>query len=322
MPHVNTIAGPVDVDALGVTYMHEHIFLVSPELQHYWPGFQGWDEETMVARAHAALRTVHDDYGVRTILDPTVPGLGRDIRAVARAVEGTGLNVIAATGWYTYRDLPFALFTLDPADKITMLEDLFVADIEQGLEGTAIRPGVIKCSIDAYGLTPDIEAVLRAAARAHVRTGLPITTHTDPSNEGGLIQQRIFREEGVDLEAVVIGHCNWSEDIGYLERLIENGSYVGFDRCGMAGPTVDLDRQREHLVELCRRGYASRIVLSHDQGVYVPMLPDFIMDSIPGGRYGYLHSALLPELRERGVTEEQLQTMLVDNPRRYFARGK
>jgi phosphotriesterase-related protein len=321
MTKVMTVAGPVDVEDLGITYMHEHIFLVSPEVQHYWPGAQGWNEEVMVARAREALTVLHRDYGVQTILDPTVPGLGRNIRAVRAAAEGTGLNVIAATGWYTYRDLPFALFAFDPTEKSTTLERLFLRDIEYGLEGTDVRPGVIKCAIDQYGLTPDIEVTLRAAARAHVASGLPITTHTDPSIRGGLIQQDIFADEGVDLEAVVIGHCNWSADLSYLEQLIDNGSYIGFDRCGMAGPEVDLAAQLDNLVELCARGYATRIVLSHDQGVYVPMIPDWILDMIPDGRYGYLHSSLLPALRRRGVGEAEIQSMLVENPRAYFSRS-
>lgn len=162
--------------------------------------------------------------------------------------------------------------------------------------------------------------MLRAAARAHVRTGVPIMTHTDPSNQGGLDQQAIFAEEGVDPGAVVIGHCNWTTDLGYLEKLIGNGSSIGFDRCGMAVPGADLDQQRGVLVELCRRGHASKIVLGHDQAVYVPILPKEVLDAIPDGLFGYIGTSLLPQLRADGVSEADIHAMLVDNPRAFFSR--
>jgi phosphotriesterase-related protein len=324
MAYVNTVSGPIDTGDLGVTYMHEHIFVVSPELQFYWPGFQGWDEDKYVAEGRETLKRLHDEYGVDTIMDPTVPGLGRNIRAVARAVEGTGLNVVACTGWYAYNELPWTFFMKDMAGKAAELERLFVHDFENGLDGTTIKPGAIKCSTDIAGLTPDVEALLRAAARAHLRTGLPIITHTNYANESGLLQQRIFIEEGVDMGAVLIGHCNESDDLDYLERLLGNGTYVGFDRCGLESPVAPLEKQLDNLAELCRRGYSKQLVLSHDNFVFMDLLPPGDMDwsnwAIP--RYGHIHNQTLPGLRERGITPEQLDDMLIEAPRAYFSRAK
>jgi phosphotriesterase-related protein len=319
---VNTVLGEVSSDELGVTYMHEHIFVVSPEMQYYWPGYQGWDEEQAVEEGRAALKKLHDEHGVDTILDPTVAGLGRNVRAVARAVEGTELNVVVATGWYVVNELPFTFFMKDQEGKIAELEMLFTRDYEEGLEGTSIKPGVIKCSTDVAGLTSDVDALLRACARVHVKTGLPITTHTDYSNEGGLMQANVFREEGVDMSAVVIGHCNQVGDLGYIETLIETGAYIGFDRCGIESPAAPLDAQIDNLAELLRRGYAEHIVLSHDDMLFVDLLPPGVLAQlIPNYPYGYLDAQMLPGLRERGVSEAHITTMLVDNPRRYFGRG-
>jgi phosphotriesterase-related protein len=209
--------------------------------------------------------------------------------------------------------------------RIERLRRLFVQDYEDGMEGTGIRPGVIKCSTDLHGVTPDIEALLRASARTHLQTGLPITTHTSHRNESGLMQQRIFAEEGVEMGAVVIGHCNESNDLGYLERLIENGTYIGFDRLGMESPDATLDDQLDNLAELCRRGYADRVMLSHDHIVYFDMVPveryrERYADHLAHYPFRYIDNAFLPGLRERGVPEQDVTTMLVENPKRYFGR--
>jgi phosphotriesterase-related protein len=323
MANINTVLGVVDSEELGVTYMHEHVLVVSPEFQHYWPGYAGWDREVLVERARTTLKALHDDYGVDTILDPTVAGLGRNIRAVADAAEGTGINVIVATGWYTYSELPLTFWSKDHEGRIDELVRLFMMDIEQGLEGTSIKPGVIKCSTDQPGLTPDVEAILRAAARTHLQSGLPITTHTSYINESGLLQQQIFKEEGVDMEAVVIGHCNESNNLDYMTRLIEAGAFIGFDRCGMHSDVAPLDVQVANLAELCRRGLADHIVLSHDDAVYFDMVPPETLAKIKlDYPYGHLEKAMLGQLREAGVTDDQIHTMFVENPRRYFGRTK
>jgi phosphotriesterase-related protein len=293
-------------------------------MQHYWPGFRGWDEEEYVEKARGVLRHLHETRGVDTILDPTVPGQGRNIRAVARALEGTGLQAVVATGWYLFNELPLAL-TFAGADAeatIRELVELFVRDITEGLEGTSIKPGVIKCSTDRLGVTPHIELVLRAAARTHVKTGLPITTHTVYSNAGGLAQQKIFQQEGVDLGAVVIGHCDDHDDLDYVEQLIENGSYVGFDRCGVESPVASLEAQLDNLAELCRRGYADRIVLSHDNMVFLDFRhPEDLGKNVTNFPYGHIQEDVVPGLEERGISAADVQTMLVENPKAYFSRA-
>ena len=322
MSTVNTTSGPIEVTRLGKTYMHEHIFIVNPEMQYHWPGCLGWDEEREVARAIELFKGLKEETGVTTILDPTVAGLGRHLKAMARVAAASGVNVIAATGWYTFNELSFNMHYRPPEQTIRILENLFVQDIEVGMEGTGIRAGVLKCCTDAQGVTPHVEVILRAVARAHLRTGTPITTHTDATTERGLEQQRIFREEGVDLSRVVIGHTNQSNSLDYMQKLMDAGSFIGFDRCGVAGPHAPQEVQLDNLAELVRRGYGDRIVLSHDNMVFMDAMDTDQLRELAGPEfpYKYIHRGFLPGLRLRGVPEAAIERMLVDTPRAYFSR--
>jgi len=324
MTKIPTIGGEIEVSELGNTLMHEHVFIRTPELQEAFPGFMGWDEERELANAHEKLKGLKEA-GIDTIVDMTAPGLGRQVKRVARAVEGTGLNVIVVTGYYTYTDLPFPmkyngpgkLFNNDPADSF--LVDLFVRDIEEGIEGTGIRAGVVKCCTDQPGVTEDIERLIRAVARTHLRTDVPIMTHSHAKSKRGLDQQRILREEGVDLSRVLIGHSNETGDIEYLIELLDNGSYLGFDRCGLK---IDepLEDQQATLAELCRRGYAGQIVLSHDRHCTSDWFAeDGVVAALPEWNYGFIQGSLIPGLIENGVTPDQVEQMMHRNPCDFFA---
>jgi phosphotriesterase-related protein len=329
MTRIPIVGGEIDVSQLGTTLMHEHVFVRTPELQEAWPGFMGWDEDAVVADAREKL-TAMKASGIDTIVDMTAPGLGRQVRRVARAVEGTGLQVIVVTGYYTYTDLPFPmkyngpgkLFNNDPDDAF--LVDLFVRDIEEGIEGTDIKAGVVKCCTDLPGVTEDIERLIRAVAKTHLRTDVPIMTHSHAKSRRGLDQQRILREEGVDLTRVLIGHSNETADVDYLVEVLDAGSYLGFDRCGLK---IDepLEDQQATLAELCRRGYASQIVLSHDRHCTSDWFAeDGVVAALPEWHYGFIQGSLLPGLREDGVTEDQIDQMMNRNPQAFFAarRGK
>jgi phosphotriesterase-related protein len=320
MPKVNTLAGELDVAELGVTYMHEHIFCLTPELQAHWPGFGGWDEDREVRFAQAQLRRLREERGCRTIVDPTVAGLGRHVKAMLRAVEGTGLQVVAATGYYTFDSLPRALGRRSADDKIKLFTELFTADAVEGMEGTEVRAGVLKCATDAPGLTPDVQVILRAVARTHQATGLPIMTHTDAVAERGRDQQDVFEQEGVDLGRVLIGHCNQAGSLEYLVELLERGSYIGFDRCGFDSPVADLDVQLDHLAELIRLGWVERIMLAHDNLCFLDFRARSEMEALlPSYPYGYIQEGVVPSLLARGVSQEQIDQMLIGNPAAYFS---
>ena len=323
MPEVETIGGPIDVSKLGTTLMHEHIFVLTPELQTTYPGYEGWDPEKYVPLAQQKLGEL-TQAGVDTIVDLTVVGTGRDVELVARAVEGTGLQVVVATGIYTYKDLPKAFYFRGPGTELggddEPMISLFVRDIEEGIQGTGIKAGILKCATDEPGITNDVERVLRAVAAAHRRTGVPISTHTHAATERGLDQQKIFEEEGVDLTRVIIGHSGDSTDPDYLEKLVSKGSLIGMDRFGIDVQLPFEDRVNI-VVEMCKRGHAKSMVLSHDASVFIDWLPqEAIPVALPNWHYLHIHNDVLPALRERGVSDEDIDRMLVQNPREFFSQ--
>jgi phosphotriesterase-related protein len=324
MVTVPTSAGEVSVDDLGVVLMHEHVFIRTETLQWGWPGFGGWDEEGEVAAARERLAQLKRA-GVDTILYMTIPGLGRDPALVTRAAEGTGLRVMFATGYYTLDWLPYAFQFRGPGKFLDgddrLLESLFERDVTKGIGDTGIRAAVLKLVTDVKGMTRDVTRLARAVANVSVRTGTVICTHANAATRRGLDQQRIFAECGVDLGKVVIGHSNETTDLDYLQKIIDAGSYVGWDRCGQS-MDVPLDSQLDTLAELCYRGNASRVMLSHDKASFIDYWTGAEIDKVmPDWQYTYITSGVLPGLRDRGVPEEEIEQMLVRNPREFFAQG-
>lgn len=301
--------------------MHEHVFIMTTEIAENYPEAWG-DEDKRVADAVNRLNELKAR-GVDTIVDLTVIGLGRYIPRIARVAAQTELNIVVATGLYTYNDVPMYFHYLGPgalAGGPEIMTDMFVRDTEQGIADTGIKAGILKCATDEPGVTPGVERVLRAVAQAHKRIGVPISTHTHAGLRRGLEQQRIFEEEGVDLSRVVIGHSGDSTDIGYLEELIAAGSYLGMDRFGIDAFLPFEDRVNT-VVQMCERGHADKMVLSHDANCYFDAIPEELgSQMLPNWHYLHIHNDVIPALKERGVTDEQLHTMLVDNPRRIFER--
>ncbi len=302
--------------------MHEHVFIISPEMQNNVPEDWG-DEEGRLADAARRLTELKAS-GIDTILDPTALGLGRYIPRIKTLAERIELNIVCATGLYTFDELPHYWGRRTPGSGpggSDPMVNLFVRDITDGIANTGIKAGVIKCATDRAGITPGVERVLRACAKTHRATGTPITTHTHAASRRGLEQQEIFRSEGVDLSRVVIGHSGDTDDLGYLEELIDNGSILGMDRFGIDGylPTA---KRVEVIAELCRRGYADRMVLSHDASCYLDWIPGEIPPStMPHWHYLHISHDVLPMLREAGVTDTQIDTMLIDTPRRFLEGG-
>ncbi|AGP60227.1 phosphotriesterase family protein [Streptomyces rapamycinicus] len=320
-PVVATAGGPVPVSRLGTTLMHEHIFVTSPEIQQNWPDYpEQWDEETQI---EAALKKLADAKanGIDTIVDLTVIGLGRYVPRVKRVAEQTDVNIVVATGAYVLHDLPVYFHYRGPgtpAGGPDRMYEFFVRDIEEGVTGTGVRAAILKCVTDAAGLTPDVERVLRSVARAHRRTGAPITTHTHAGLRRGLDQQQVFANEGVDLSRVIIGHSGDTDDYGYLEELIAAGSYLGMDRFGL--DTVPFGKRVEIVAEMCRRGHADKMVLSHDTSCFSDMSdPVRRRELYPDWRWTHIPQDVVPALLERGVTQEQIDQMMVENPRRIFS---
>lgn len=322
MALVNTVRGPVDSAELGVTLMHEHVFVLSPEVQQNWP--TGWDADDAVDDAVSRLDELAS-LGVRTIVDLTVVGLGRDIELVSRVAERVdAVNIVVATGLYTYDELPHYFDYRSAAmrpDGTDALEEFFLRDIEEGIAGTGIRPGVLKCATDKPGVTPGVERVLRAVAKVHRKTGVLISTHTDVATRRGLDQQEIFRSEGVDLSRVVIGHSGDSTDIAYLEAMLRDGSTLGMDRFGVSLYCSTEDRIRT-IARLCENGWASQLVLSHDASCHIDWFDDALLRaSVPDWNYTHIPRDVLPRMRDVGITDESIDEMTVRAPRRLLEGG-
>jgi phosphotriesterase-related protein len=319
---VETVRGPIPTNGLGVTLMHEHVFVLSPEIMANYP--EGWGDEG--AREQAAVDKLNalKAIGVDTIVDPTVIGLGRYIPRIQRVAERTDLKIVVATGVYTYNDVPMYFHFNGPGTARNSPEpmvDMFVRDITEGIAGTGVKAAILKCATDEPGITAGVERVLRAVAQAHRATGVPITTHTHAHTRRGLEQQRVFAEEGVDLSRVIIGHSGDTTDVDYLEELVAAGSYLGMDRFGLDN-ILAFDDRVDIVARMCERGHAGKMVLAHDASCHIDWLPEAALPLVlPNWHYLHIHNDVLPALRKRGVTEEQITTMLVDNPRTIFSHG-
>jgi phosphotriesterase-related protein len=183
---VQTFRGPLEPCELGTTLLHEHIFVRDPELEINRAG-SAWDEREAVEQAVRQLENLHD-LGIDTVVDLTVPGLGRDVRTVATVARRVPLHLVAATGWYARSALPLYYQLHGPGRPMggpDELAELFIRDIEVGIAGTTIRAGMLKVVTDAEGITEDVGWIMRAAAIAHGATGVTITTHSHPASRNG-----------------------------------------------------------------------------------------------------------------------------------------
>lgn len=324
MTVVNTIRGPVPVGELGCTLMHEHIFVLDLEIRSTYNG--DWDEGLRCSTARTRLNQAKAS-GVDTIVDVTVIGLGRYIPRVAKLAEQTDVNIVAATGLYSYSELPLYLrgprFSPSPNKLMT---DLFVRDIEEGIGDTGVKAGILKCATDHLGMTRGLERLFAAVAAAQIQTGVPITTHTNERDHpgGALEQQSFLIKEGVAPERILLGHVDDSPDLDYLVELIENGSYLSMDHLHGVAPSessspvpaapgvLTIDDRIDTIATLCQRGYSSSIVLSHDNFCFAEAFGDM------GLSYTVIPQYVVPALRARGVTDPQIDDMLIHNPARIF----
>jgi phosphotriesterase-related protein len=317
MATVNTVQGPVDAGELGTVLVHEHVRFRDEAMADQWP-----DQYDLAAELDAALTAVRAaaERGVRTIFDPTAMYGGRDVRFMARVAQETGVQIVACTGIYTYDHLPHALENRD----VDHMAGLFVSDLERGVQGTEIRAAFLKCAADAAGVNENVEKVHRAVARASVQTGAPIMAHSRPASDTGPRQLEIFAEEGVPLHRVQIAHTGDTDDLDYIERLLERGVYIGMDRYGLE-MYLPIERRNATVAELLRRGHAERMLLSQDYCATIDWFPPEAAEvftaqgAIRNWSMTLVFDEVLPTLREAGVFDDAtFQTLFVDNPRRWL----
>jgi phosphotriesterase-related protein len=313
---VQTVSGPVSATELGAVLMHEHLVLVDPEFIINRPDM--WDENDAVRRSVAAVQAAGRS-GINTIVDLTAWGLGRDVARTRQINDSVDLHLVVATGFYTWHDLPLWAKRLGarPA-KVDILTEIFVDELHNGIAGTGIRPAVLKCATERYGLTFDVERVLRAVSAAHIETGAPIFTHAHAKSRRGLDQLRVFAEEGVALDRVVIGHCGDSTDQDYLKEIADTGATLGMDRFGMA-MGAPFDQRVKTIVSLCDAGYSDRIVLSSDYGVHSRIEDDFAAEYQPNHSHAFVVDTVVPALLVAGMQPRHVDQLLRRTPQRILA---
>jgi phosphotriesterase-related protein len=316
MATVEGVNGPIDLGELGLTLIHEHFRATDEATRFQFP--QIYDEAAEWDAALADANAVKG-HGVRTVVEPSAMFLHRDAAFSKRVADASGLQVILATGVYTYEHLPQPLLNRNE-DQIA---ELFVHDIETGIQGSDIKAGFIKCAADEPGVTPNVEKIHRAAARASQQTGRPIMAHSRPASGTGLEQMRIFAEEGVDPAKVQVAHTGDTDDLDYIERLLDTGCWIGMDRYGL-DIFLPTEQRQATVLALLEKGHADRMFLSQDWCSTLDWFTPEVAEQMaaaaaPNWSMTFLFEQVIPELKERGMTAEQLDQMMVENPKRWLA---
>jgi len=309
---VQTVRGPIDPSELGWTLTHEHTAISLWHIPNRWDYWELRRDEPVIVDELAAFRAA----GGGTVVDLTLPGVGRDPAWLARVSEASGLHVVMGAGWY--RDAYYPAEALIDRRSVDALADEIVREAEEGVGDTGVRPGIIgEIGTDKPWVSPREERVHRAAARAARRTGLAITTHAVQSTVG-LDQLDLFEAEGADLSRVVVGHADSNPSPDYHHAIVERGAMIQFDFLGMSFTPLERHgegRIVEAICELLGAGHVERVLLSQD------VCHDSQLSRYDGNGYTYLARTFLPRLREAGVSDAEIETMTVANPRRLLTVG-
>jgi phosphotriesterase-related protein len=316
MSTVETVRGPVELSELGPTLMHEHVFVLDPEALmnygHVW-GAGYWDEDVRVADAVEKLQRLRDG-GIKTIVDPTAPGLGRYIPRIQRVNAQVDLNIVVATGVYAFLELPsFLAYRSDDA-----VIELFVRELREGIDDTGVKAAFLKCAVEEHGLVGDTPRILSLIAAAAVETGAPVMVHTNAPARTGLLALDTLTKAGVEPTRIVIAHAGDSNDLDYLREIAGTGAWLGCDRFNIEHFNPDANRI-ETLTALCAEGYAGQVHLGHDAACFYDFMVrnPYFTDEKPD--YLHISGDVLPALLAAGVTQEQIDELLVENPQRFFA---
>lgn len=298
LTEVTSVLGPVAPDSLGITMPHEHTFL---DVMREYRGDGLVHDATLIA----ADLSEYASLGGRTIVDVTSRGLRPQPARLPALARETGVTIVAGTGFYRHPFLDEDWFDRHSTDEVA---DLLIADIRVGIDDTSVRAGIIgEIGCDRY-LTPAEERSFRAAARAHLETGLTITTHAGRWPVG-IPQLRLLREEGVVPGRVIIGHCDMVLDQTYHLAIAEAGAWVEFDTI-QADTDHVLDRTVAAIRALVDAGYEDRILLSQD----VCLVSQF--RAMGGSGYGYILREFRGRLQAAGIGEATIERFMVTNPAR------
>jgi phosphotriesterase-related protein len=318
-PAVQTVTGRVRPEALGRTLVHEHVLI----------GYPGWDLDPFApryVRAEAMARAVDQlqelrDLGVETFVDPCPMDLGRDVEFLAELAQKSRMQIVCTTGAYFEAEGITHTFRHLPLEEITAI---YIKEITEGVGDTGIRAGAVKIATGAHQVSDYERKLVQAGARAARETGVPLISHTQEATCGH-DQIDLVTGEGVPAERLLVGHSDGIDDHDYHRSLAERGAFVGFDRFGITVILPDEVRVK-NVLKLAASGHLCNILLSHDsvtcwQGRPVPFANrhEDLLGFLPDWRPTSILTKIVPQLREGGLSEADVATILVDNPRRFFA---
>ena len=305
-PRVMSVSGPIPPERIGFTLPHEHTGIQLWHIEGRWDYWELTPDEDTVSDELRDYRR----RGGSTLVDLTLPGIGRDPERLRRLASRTGIQVVMGCGWYREPYYP----SESGVDRRTVdsLADELIAEFRDGVGGSGVRPGIIgEIGTNKPWVSALEERVHRAAARASLATGMAITTHAVRSPVG-MAQLRIFEEEGVDPGRVVIGHADSYPVLDHYLAVLERGANLEFDFLGQRFDTEETEEPRlvELIVELLERGWAPQLLLSQD------VCHNKQLKVNGGFGFTYLQQHFLPTLRTAAVGEGEIRQMTIDNPRR------
>lgn len=320
---VQTVTGTIPVDHLGCTLMHEHVFIAFPGA--WFDPLSKFDRADFIEEAVRRLVQLRSEHGVRTIVDPCPIELGRDVTMMKEISEKSGMHIVCTTGFY-YEERGIPVYWR--ARTVDEIAELYVREITHGIGDTGVKAGAIKVSTGAPVVTAHEKKFLAAACIAHKATEVPIITHTTDGCAGPE-QQQLLAAGGVAAHRCLIGHSCYNLDSAYHRRIVNAGSYIGFDQIGWS---YRPDHARaDNLAKLVRDGFRAQVVMSMDRfcarlGKFNHQLtPDEIAEIEHLKSQGlyeahtYMFTDFIPMLHDRGVSQADILSILEDNPRRFFA---
>lgn len=307
---VHGVLGPIDVSELGQTLIHEHIATADWSMRMAF-GDQYYEHEVVLEKAVEQFNRAKA-CGIRTVVDGTPVNMGRDIALIREVAERTGLNFIVSSGFY-YQDEVYLNWRTE--DEIYAL---ISGECRDGIGKTGVRPGIMKTACADAGITPILDKVFRAIGRVAVEQRLPIFSHHHAHIGNGDEIMDLFESVGVAPHQVVLGHSGDTDNIDYLERMLERGCYLGMDRFGYCDVGLGLEDRVRVIAELCARGHGDRLLLSHDLAAYFAVFgtwDDFKADRLPtGADFTFIHTEVIPALEAAGLEPVQVAAMIERNP--------
>ncbi|CAM3966210.1 phosphotriesterase family protein [Catellicoccus marimammalium] len=312
---IHTVNGDIDSTELGITLMHEHITYADWVMRANF-GYHFCEPDLIVEAAVEQFSKLKK-YGVKTVVDASVPNIGRDVHLIKEVSERTGLNFIVSSGFY-YQQEPALEYR--PEDQIY---ELLLEECTNGVVDSNIIPGIMKAATGPEGVTPYTEKLHRAIGRVATKLNLPIFSHHHPDTKCGNKILDILEDVGVPANKIIIGHTGDTNDLDYIESLLKRGCYIGMDRFGYCDMGNDLEHRVQTIATLCDKGYADQMFLSHDLAVFIGVYdywPEFAKNELfnPKIDYTFLFEQALPKMKALGVSDQQILQMLEQNPKNIF----